>query len=448
MTNNQKRKQVFISYAHTNENHKNRVKDMAKELLNQGVDVILDIWDFEKGSDLNLEMEKALTNSDLTLIIGDKYYVDKANNREDGVGKESIILSDHYVKNLKKKDYRILYAFTEKDDVGAPILPNYMLANNSFDMTNETNDFQTAEEIARTVYGFPIEQKPKLQPIPDFSEKNNMSSIKKIKKVNKIDNKLVDEFIEDLKKELTDLDKEYKKYQDIHTRRDFSRITTLLKYWEDVVSKVNKAKDPAKILEQLLNTLDLNDKSNNDATRIFIRLSFVYTIAYAINMDDISFLEDLIKYDYTIENREVDYTIINRFCNPFFIQTEIYEKGILEYKALYSDIEEKILRDIDVNIVEILEADVFLNFITLFNNKKSPSFSNEWSILDSTIFSKVEKYKNSFKYLKSFKREKTINQLLPLLNMDNLQEFIEKLETIENNKLFLIIKKEEIASQK
>jgi len=448
MTDNQKRKQVFISYAHTNKNHKNRVKDMAKELIRNGVDVILDDWDFEKGSDLNLKMEKSVTKSDITLIIGDKYYVDKANNREDGVGKESIILSDYYVKNLKKEDYKILYAFTEKDDMGNPILPNYMLANNSFDMTDETNDFQTAEEIARTIYGVPIELKPKLQPIPDFLEKNNMSSIKKIKKMNKIDNRLLDEFIKDLKKELTDLDEEYKKYQDIHIRRDFSRITTLLKYWEEVVSKVHKAKDLAKILEQLLDTLNLRDRSDNDATRIFIRVSFVYTIAYAINEENISFIEDLIKYDYTIENKEIDYTIISHFCKPFFIEKEMYERGILEYKELYSEIEEKILRDLNFNIVEILEADVFLNFITLFNNKKSMNFSSEWGILDATLFSKVEKYKNSFKYLKSFKREKTINHLLPLLNMDNLNDFIEKLEIIENNKLFSVIKKEEIACQK
>lgn len=448
MNNNQKRKKVFISYAHTNDDHKNRVKDIATELINNGVDVILDIWDFEKGSDLNLKMEESVTKSDVTLIIGDKYYVDKANNREAGVGKESIILSNNYVKNLNKGNNRILYAFTEKDDMGDPILPNYMLGNNSFDMTDDTNDYQIAEEIARTVYGVPVEPKPKLQPIPDFLEKNSMSSIKKIKKVNIINNKLLDEFIEDLKKDLTELDKDYKKYQDIQTRRDFSRITTLLKYWEEVVRKVDKAKDIAKISEELLNTLDLHDKNNNDATRIFIRLSFVYTIAYAINVENIAFIEDLIKYDYTVEDRETDYTIINAFCNPFFIQKEVYERGILEYRALYFEVEERILRDIDFNIVEILEADVFLKFITLFNDKKAKSRFNNWNIVDSTIYSKVEKYKNSFKYLKSFKREKTINQLLPLLNMDNLKEFIEKLETIENNELFLVIKKEEIASQK
>lgn len=448
MNNNQKRKKVFISYAHTNDDHKNRVKDIATELINNGVDVILDIWDFEKGSDLNLKMEESVTKSDVTLIIGDKYYVDKANNREAGVGKESIILSNNYVKNLNKGNNRILYAFTEKDDMGDPILPNYMLGNNSFDMTDDTNDYQIAEEIARTVYGVPVEPKPKLQPIPDFLEKNSMSSIKKIKKVNIINNKLLDEFIEDLKKDLTELDKDYKKYQDIQTRRDFSRITTLLKYWEEVVRKVDKAKDIAKISEELLNTLDLHDKNNNDATRIFIRLSFVYTIAYAINVENIAFIEDLIKYDYTVEDRETDYTIINAFCNPFFIQKEVYERGILEYRALYFEVEERILRDIDFNIVEILEADVFLKFITLFNDEKAKSRFNNWNIVDSTIYSKVEKYKNSFKYLKSFKREKTINQLLPLLNMDNLKEFIEKLETIENNELFLVIKKEEIASQK
>lgn len=141
MTNNQERKTLFISYAHTNDDHKNRVKEMATELINNGVEVILDIWDFEKGSDLNKKMEDSVTKSDVILIIGDKGYVDKANNREAGVGKESIILSNDYVKNLNSGKYRILYAFTEKDDMGDPILPNYMLGNNSFDMTDDANDY-------------------------------------------------------------------------------------------------------------------------------------------------------------------------------------------------------------------------------------------------------------------------------------------------------------------
>ncbi|WP_239763170.1 toll/interleukin-1 receptor domain-containing protein [Mammaliicoccus sp. I-M35] len=445
MTNNQERKTLFISYAHTNDDHKNRVKEMATELINNGVEVILDIWDFEKGSDLNKKMEDSVTKSDVILIIGDKSYVDKANNREAGVGKESIILSNDYVKNLNSGKYRILYAFTEKDDMGNPILPNYMLGNNSFDMTDDVNDYQVAEEIARTIYGVPIEPKPKLQPIPDFLGKSSMSAIKKIKKVNIIDNKLLDEFIEELKKELAELDKDYKKYQDIHIRRDFSSITRLLKYWDEVVRKVDKAKEIAKVSEELLNTLDLYDRNNNDATRIFIRLSFVYTIAYAINIE---FIEDLIKYDYTVDDRETDYTIINDFCNPSFIQNEIYERGILDYNTLYFEVEEIILRDNDFKIVGILEADIFLNFITLFNKEKSKSQFNNWKIVDPTIYSKVEKYKNRFKYLKSFKREKTINELLSLLNMDNLEEFIENLETIKNSKFFLVIKKEEIASQK
>lgn len=448
MTNNQERKTLFISYAHTNDDHKSRVKEMATELINNGVEVILDIWDFEKGSDLNKKMEDSVTKSDVILIIGDKGYVDKANNRVAGVGKESIILSNDYVKNLNSGKYRILYAFTEKDDMGDPILPNYMLGNNSFDMTDDANDYQVAEEIARTIYGVPIEPKPKLQPIPDFLGKSSMSAIKKIKKVNIINNKLLDEFIEELKKELAELDKDYKKYQDIHIRRDFSRITRLLKYWDEVVRKVGKAKEIAKVSEELLNTLDLYDRNNNDATRIFIRLSFVYTIAYAINIENIEFIEDLIKYDYTVDDRETDYTIINDFCNPSFIQNEIYERGILDYNTLYFEVEERILRDNDFKIVGILEADIFLNFITLFNKEKSKSKFNNWKIVDPTIYSKVEKYKNRFKYLKSFKREKTINELLSLLNMDNLEEFIENLETIKSSKLFLVIKKEEIASQK
>ncbi len=42
---------VFISYSWTSEEHKDWVLRMAERLVGDGVDVVLDRWDFKEGHD-------------------------------------------------------------------------------------------------------------------------------------------------------------------------------------------------------------------------------------------------------------------------------------------------------------------------------------------------------------------------------------------------------------
>lgn len=264
-----------------------------------------------------------------------------------------------------------------------------------------------------------------------------------------IDNSLLKEIIEEIKVELAETDEEYKKYQDVIIRPDFSRIKILLNYWDNIIKKVNKPSDIAKILEELLNTLDSSVRSNNDATRIFIRISFIYTITYAIDTEDYSLIDDLIKYDYTIDRMECNYNEISILGNPYFIEVEKYQRGI-DYKARYFEIEEKIIRDTEFSIINIIEADIFIEFVTLCINQRGSFIGrfNKWTILDTNLYSQVTKYNAQFKFLKSFKREKTVNKLLTMLNMNDLIEFKKLIEDINNAKLFQIIEKDKIISQK
>jgi hypothetical protein len=157
----------------------------------------------------------------------------------------------------------------------------------------------------------------------------------------------------------------------------------------------------------------------------------------------------LIKYDYTIDHRECSYNEICYLGNPYFIQVEQYQRGI-DYKGRYFEIEEQIIRDTEFSISNIIEADIFIEFITLCINQRERSLGtfNEWTILDTAIYSKVVKYRADFKFLKSFKREKTVIKLLTMLNMNDLKEFKNLIEGINNTKLFQIIEKDKIISQK
>ena len=391
-------------------------------------------------------MEDSGTKSDIILIIGDKNYVDKANERMGGVGRESIIFSDTYMKNVKSDKYTILYAFTEKDEEGDPIIPNYMKGINSFDLTDKSKDLEVIDEIGREIYEEPKEIAPPIGSKPDFSKNTNMQSIRKMKLVDNIDNKLLKDIIEDIKAELKEIDSNYKNYQDINVKRDFSKIQFLLKHWIDIVKKINKPKDIAKIYDKLLNTLKL-DRNENDATRMFIRISFNCTVAYAIDTDNFSLIDELIKYDYTFEGREISYQDISTLGNPYFIEAECIPNGI-PYKSRYFEIEEKIIRNTDFNIVDVLEADIFIEFISLLNNQNTDSLQKKWTILDNVIYSQVIKHKLDFKFLKSFKRESTVNRILKILNLNDLTEFEQLINNCDDAKLFSVIEKEKIISQK
>lgn len=99
---NIKTKKVFISYSWSNEEHKEKVIRLAEELVNLGIDVILDEWDLKPGQDKYEFMEQIVTDSSLdkVLIITDRVYAEKANKRQGGVGAETQIITPSLYEDL------------------------------------------------------------------------------------------------------------------------------------------------------------------------------------------------------------------------------------------------------------------------------------------------------------------------------------------------------------
>jgi hypothetical protein len=100
LKNNFMSSQIFISYSHDNEKHKNWVLRLATRLRSNGVDVILDLWNLKLGQDLALFMEKGLSKSQRVLCVCSEIYVNKSNNKADGVGYEKQIMTAELMENL------------------------------------------------------------------------------------------------------------------------------------------------------------------------------------------------------------------------------------------------------------------------------------------------------------------------------------------------------------
>ena len=92
---------VFISYAWTNENTVNFVSDLAKRLVQHGVDVIWDKWSLQEGQDKYAFMEKSVNDDSIShvLLICDKAYKERADSRRGGVGDETTVITPKIYQN-------------------------------------------------------------------------------------------------------------------------------------------------------------------------------------------------------------------------------------------------------------------------------------------------------------------------------------------------------------
>ena len=81
---------IFISYSWSSDA---LVLELANRLVSHGVDVVLDKWDLKEGNDKYEFMERCVNDSSITkvLIICDKAYAQKANDRTGGVGDETVM---------------------------------------------------------------------------------------------------------------------------------------------------------------------------------------------------------------------------------------------------------------------------------------------------------------------------------------------------------------------
>ena len=116
---------LFISYSWTTPDHEAWVLQLATELRESGVDVILDKWDLKEGHDGHAFMEQMVTNPEIkkVILICDKGYVDKADDRTGGVGTETQIITPE-IYNQQEQD-KFVAVVAERDENGEAYIPAF-----------------------------------------------------------------------------------------------------------------------------------------------------------------------------------------------------------------------------------------------------------------------------------------------------------------------------------
>jgi hypothetical protein len=159
---------AFISYSWANEPHKAWVVALAERLVSDGVDVILDRWDFKEGHDKHAFMEQMVTDPAVkkVLVVCDEKYANKADGREGGVGTETQIISkDVYDKVNQEKFIPLI---RERDGDGKEFCPVFLRNRKYIDFSNDDQFEESYETLLRAIFDRPELRKPALGRPPAF----------------------------------------------------------------------------------------------------------------------------------------------------------------------------------------------------------------------------------------------------------------------------------------
>jgi len=156
---------VFISYSHTSEEYKIKIREFAKMLRSHGIDATIDEWELAGGKDINVFMEKKIRDSDKVIIACDKNYSEKANSRSGGAGIETYIISPEvYSKHDQTKYIPVIF---EKDIDGIAYVPDYLKTRFYYDFTDENMNY-SEEMLIRDIFGKPKFTKPPMGEAPVY----------------------------------------------------------------------------------------------------------------------------------------------------------------------------------------------------------------------------------------------------------------------------------------
>jgi hypothetical protein len=154
------------------------IKQWAEQLISDGIDVILDIFDLKEGSDKFVFMERMVTDPTVThvLIISDKTYFEKADTRKAGVGTESQIISKEVYEKVDQSKF--IPIVCEFSDDGNPYLPTFLKSRIWINFSSPEAVNENWEQLVRLIFGKPQHEKPKLGKPPAYitNEKSSPSS--------------------------------------------------------------------------------------------------------------------------------------------------------------------------------------------------------------------------------------------------------------------------------
>ncbi len=159
---------VFISYSHDSPVHMKWVSELAAKLRRNGVQIIFDQWHFSSANDPKQFMEFGVKNSDWILVICTDSYVGKANDGEDSIGYEPMIITQKLVEDLGTNKFIPVIRQTEWEDK----TPGFLKERVYIDFTDDSQFDAKFEELLHERLLLPPLQIPLIPHIEALGIKN------------------------------------------------------------------------------------------------------------------------------------------------------------------------------------------------------------------------------------------------------------------------------------
>lgn len=184
---------VFISYSWSSPQHERWVLDFAERLFGDGIFVVLDKWELKEGQDKHVFMEKMVNDPDINkvLVICDKKYQTKADNREGGVGTETQLISKEVYENTGQEKF--IPIIKELDPEGNPCLPHFMSSRIYIDLSSDEIFEENYEKLIRNLYNKPSLRRPPLGTPPAYVVTEESVVLKTSHKVAQVKNAILND---------------------------------------------------------------------------------------------------------------------------------------------------------------------------------------------------------------------------------------------------------------
>lgn len=348
---------IFISYSWSSDA---LVLELANRLVFHGVDVVLDKWDLKEGNDKYEFMERCVNDSSITkvLIICDKAYAQKANDRTGGVGDETVIISSEVYGNARQEKFIPIIA--ERDEEGKEYVPTYIKTRIYIDLSNPEKYEEEYEKLLRNIYEKPQFVKPPFGKKPEWldEEKTNFFPVKDLIRQIRGGNTSIkrksciarfqEAYIEVLKSYYicnVKPEEAYNNFLNTKTVRDI-----YLEFVETIAeTESNYAETLAESFEYLYNKLTCvktfnpqaysANKNDLDVYKILLWELFICVIAYLRHIKDYEAINILLTYTYFLENSlfggEIKQTNYTTFRHHSFVIEEHY-KPMSQMKDKYT----------------------------------------------------------------------------------------------------------------
>lgn len=420
---------VFISYSWTTPEHQEWVLTLAKRLVSDGIDVVLDKWDLKEGHDLYDFMESMVKSPDINkvLIILDKEYTERADLRKGGVGTETQIISPKIYKDVSQEKF--IPIVRERDELGEPFTPIYLDGRVYIDLSNEEQFEVNYEILLRNIYGRPSFSKPKIGKAPSYLFEDSPLNFKtthivrgfKKQLLNKPErvNLIIRDFLEDFESNLKDFSISFNSSDQIEIGKqiceNINQYTPLrddfIKFF-DILTNTNVDFDIDTIihffeeLSLLFSPLDNRNSWNTyefDNFKFIVHELLIYLIAVALKNNNYAFIEEILyssyftkdKYNYNNEAKRFDEFYYHcEIIKPYYNQThsENYFSAMADFiiKRIPDYLNKKLLVQADLICYHVAELNNLKWFPITYVYDTSGSYELFYRLESKRHFEKVK----------------------------------------------------------